>query len=248
MRAHFDGWGTQGEMLLSIADLPHTVKVSEVLSSMMGHGAFPHADVGLTPPADDPEILQALHCMQAHGFAEQAANQDTWQLTSSGATSIKYAWQLGPSFRAFDVRPGVEMLELTTWEVMCQLEEQGWVWQPLSDVRGDQRAHRLGDALVWYTSGHSVCHQYLLCLLDRERVFQTLPCIPHGARAVVYKSIWEGTHYQTNVRIPGGKAPPTHWVWVMAGAAVEGISVWEAHALHIPSVTVASPPGVRICF
>ena len=197
-------YGTGTELQMHIDGvLGERTYASELLLALVERGAFPGAQGELlAAPEDDTmavyrPLLQSMHDLDMVELTEPGSS--SWRLTQRGMASISYTWQLKDSARVLEPRAGIPLKDASTWEMMVQLEEQGWEWQALPakrDSRDKLVPYSPQDEeprKVWYTSGHTVNHDYLHTLLAANDLLPAgHPGIPHGQRADVYKAILDG--------------------------------------------------------
>jgi len=104
--------------------------------ALVERGAFPGAQGELlVAPEDDTmavyrPLLQSMHDLDMVELTEPGSS--SWRLTQRGMASISYTWQLKDAARVLEPRAGIPLKDASTWEMMVQLEEQGWEWQALS--------------------------------------------------------------------------------------------------------------------
>ena len=88
--------------------------------------------------------------------------------------------------------------ECDTLDLALKLEDAGWTWKALPSKVKDRRAltHRSGSPKIWYSQSHFVSKDYLRCLLDSERIFETSDVteVPHWVPAPkkVYPALLRG--------------------------------------------------------
>ena len=88
--------------------------------------------------------------------------------------------------------------ECDTLDLALKLEDAGWTWKALPSKVKDRRAltHRSGSPKIWYSQSHFVSKDYLRCLLDSERIFETSDVteVPHWVKAPekVYPALLRG--------------------------------------------------------
>ena len=198
-KEHFLRW-RPGGMTLSLSffecdEVADRSALSLLLSDLVSQGAFASAEGKLQGPSC-PMQHSALMRMEEKGFAERsvAGASEAWRLTESGMINLKYAWDLGRPEKVMDARAGIPILQLTSWECMCKLQDLGWEWRQAPANRQALVFHPGKDAeRIWYTSGTHAYKEYLQCLLDHERIFNAgIRSIPHGTRLEVYQALLAG--------------------------------------------------------
>lgn len=94
--------------------------------------------------------------------------------------------------------------DMTTLELMVAMRQKGWTWAQLPAKVADRSklAYKVGEALVWYTSGVTVNNAYLCCLLTAEELLarHQIDTIPHGLSAEIYEAILKGVQPACAIR------------------------------------------------
>lgn len=109
---------------------------------------------------------------------------------------------MAKSIRVGDVRPNIPVDEMSSYELILKLQDEGWSWMFLS-ARARALSHDLRATpreLVWY-SGMSVQRGYLRCLLQGPSLLGRygIECIPHHAKPATYQDLLRGVAPQPEV-------------------------------------------------
>lgn len=132
--------------------------------------------------------------------AEVMQGRSQWRLTHRGANGVVFARTLarGPMDLASPRPDGaIKLADRTCFELLCMLCDAGWAWQQLPSTRHKRHAlapYRVGDPLVYRTSGIKVSKAYLQCLLSAQQLQTKFGNgeVPHGQADPTYARILHG--------------------------------------------------------
>ena len=139
-----------------------------------------------------------------------AAGAQQWRFSEAGMREILFASSLDSSRAVCPPRDGVALLDMTAFELVSHLQDDGWrwaLWIPKSKrTARSQREHPIpeayavGDAKIWYAAGLPA-RQYLQCLMRAgELRRQGLAGVPHGLDMKSYQRILEGDFSVADIR------------------------------------------------
>ena len=100
-----------------------------VIAALCSSGAYPGSDNVLSVPGRDESTLRSLQRLQALGFVQFAhieQGRSGWQLTADGMRRISLEKKLAASSPALAPRLAMAVDEMTTWDLLCLLDSQGW--------------------------------------------------------------------------------------------------------------------------
>lgn len=210
--------------------------ICTVLHRLVAAQAYPGKLTGYK--CDDNTELAVLHELQDLGLFESSEAVDMeldprpqWFLSRAGLQRLSFGVMLPLAGQRLigDVRPGMCMADLSSYELILLLRDSGWAWQPLTRF-AKATPHRIAAEpreLVWH-SGATVHHSYLLALLKGPELHELhgIEEIPHHAPASTYNALLRG-------ELPG---PP----------AVEDAPAWGADGMVevIHGVAAAAAPAV----
>ena len=124
---------------------------------------------------------------QLRGGSEALA----WQLTALGVQQLQCLRRVAAARPCLEPRPGVPVEDLSNYERLVMLFDQGWQWRPLPSTPAAraalpafpfvQEAQHGGAAhRIFYTT-LEVNAEYLMCLLQPERLAGLgITEVPHG--------------------------------------------------------------------
>lgn len=163
---------------------------------------------------DDPtsERIEALEFLKVRGLATCVLIDDRslWCLTDDGKSKLQVSYYLENPRLALSKRPGRRLADMSVFELMCTLREEGWA----SAVLGPHDGGKLGKALpadrkpLAYTPGgaktwwihhrdQTVKSAYLLCLL---RAAEHGRLVEHFKPLAYYQAMLEGRDWQPRRR------------------------------------------------
>lgn len=151
-------------------------------------------------PEDTPMLvnLRELGILEVHEATDMAQDpRSHWFFSVGGLKRLSFGVELqaAKSIRIGDVRPNVPIGEMSSYELILKLQDEGWSWRFLS-ARARALSHDLiatPRELVWY-SGMSVQRLYLRCLLQGPSLLEQyrIEYIPHHAKPATYQDILRG--------------------------------------------------------
>ena len=154
-----------------------------------------------------PDLEGAAVKLQQANFLEQ--NDSGWFLTAQALENLRFGHKVSNP-RTFPQLADQPLHELSVCGLMLRAREAGWEWckRPPSPKKAADLRYEVGGPLVWYSSGVSVPRQYLLCLLDAQRLKDELDVsfIPHCAPPEVYTLLLEGKPLQDALAIVNAKS------------------------------------------
>ena len=198
LQEHCVKW-TSSSACYGIADgTPYDMRsedVDPIINELMSCNAFHNSESrGLVAHPDQTPVLER---MAGHGLVSKSrSTQPTWALTKKGCEQVRTYMQLEKPSKVFVVRRQLALNDLSEYELMILLKEDGWQWQQW--LPPSQRPKRLMDKFVpyrldplepkiWYSTAE-LRSPYMKVLLDAERLFtQGLTEIPHGLHEDCYK-------------------------------------------------------------
>eukprot|EP00439_Symbiodinium_sp_Y106_P042972 s6775_g5.t1 len=189
-------WSKPDSVLLTLpvdADQP---LVSEMLNCLTSQSCFESTSAAVRPRG--AKLPSTLHVTA--GILQQAGflghNDSGWYVTRQSVEEMRFKHVLTRPCTLAQLadRP---LQELSLCELLVKARQDGWQWQKPSSSKKKQPAelkYEVGGPLVWYATGVTVHREYILCLLDAERLrrdFQIM-WVPHCAPCQVYEMLLEG--------------------------------------------------------
>ena len=180
----------------------HQARAAELLTAMVSEGALPGSDSLLAMPEPEAEdtlvmdALQALNIVQRHRTQSPGECVYGYQLTRFGVRQkLRLALALERSSPVGAPRE-VDLGEKTEYELMKDMETEGWVWLgPLTPKRPLQ-PYCAGGPKFWGTkSRHIVGKEYMIALLQFEDLTTRYPevtSVPHGRDRRTYVNLLLG--------------------------------------------------------
>lgn len=177
-------------------------EVSRVLGLLVSAQAFPGRSLGYKCSNDG--VLGVLRELGELGILDCRPPVDMdhdprpdWVFSMSGMKRLAFGVTLAADRRTAigDIRPGVALRDLSAYELILKLQDEGWRWRPLTP-RTKKLSHSLVDAprdLTWH-SGATVDRLYLLALLQGPELHERfgITDIPHYADHVVFRDLLRG--------------------------------------------------------
>lgn len=156
-------------------------------------------------------IMHELRCaghvsLDSH---DDDANINAWRLTHAGLRALR-------PLKVFDELPAAlsdarhgagvlaELRDCSQYELLLMLLDAGWLWKKIGAGKKSKlkaKPYRVGQPLVFRTSGVTIPQEYLLCLLCAPELLDTLDIdeIPHGQSAEVYVKLLKGEKWSSQV-------------------------------------------------
>lgn len=173
--------------------------IPDLLTTMVDYGpaSFPDSDGMGFQPRGLAEMSSIEFAFKMALVAPAAAGG--WQLRLDTVRQLRIASVFHSPVPVCKLRADIPDSMRTGYELLLQLEDQGFSWMPLPARQRallrpfnphDEQPHR-----VWYSSS-SPCVHYLRCLRDASAILQQhgpgLAGIPHGRPAHHYMALLEG--------------------------------------------------------
>ena len=193
-------WSTSSGLCYTLPcpGFPHA-QVSAMVTSLLDAKGIP--DEPYIDPSAPREMclrLQQLGFLQiAPGQPGQMPQVVLARLTSYGMQCLRVVSDLSQPEPVCS-QSAAPLSECDTLDLALKLEDAGWTWKALPSKVKDRRAltHRSGSPKIWYSQSHFVSKDYLRCLLDSERIFETSDVteVPHWVPAPkkVYPALLRG--------------------------------------------------------
>ena len=182
-----------GQSSYSLQGFVDDDQVTSVVTELVRASAFSASRArALSDPAGSALALQKLI---TDGFVGIGEDEGVHFLTSSCLQHLRSTVECVEPRSLGEIREGVSLELLSDWELMKELEQQGWTWIKFSDRLDD---YRIGGPLLWSTRGfseRSVHRDYLMCLLtlqDIQSEYPAITSVPHGRSATVYAKLLQG--------------------------------------------------------
>ena len=165
---------------------------------LINSGAFENTDVYCDIPAD--HFVGSWQALFACGFVTV---EGAWraspkvQLTHLGLERVQHGCPLVEPRRVFAVQNDMPLPDMTCYELILTLRQQGFSWRRLPAAVADRErlAYEVGGPREWYTGGFTVHPQYLQALLQAETLQpKGVTSIPHWSRnpATFYTALLKG--------------------------------------------------------
>ena len=129
---------------------------------------------------DHKELDDTLRQLQLQGLVKSLeadpsnVARRSWQITAAGAGAMRCGIVLHSPRKAVEPRPGLSVGDMTCWELVCKLQDDGWAARVASSPTGLQPARPDGTPVFWFKRGSKRVHKsYLLALNHRDRLFGT---------------------------------------------------------------------------
>jgi hypothetical protein len=142
-------------------------------------------------------LFTTLQFLRGHNLVTQmtySTECSTWALTNKGTQSLQMVDTMVDERRVFQIRPDKSLLEQHSFELILQLEQQGW--ECLVHRKGVRRplAYEINDKKTYWIKSFqkSMDHLYMLCLLSAD---QHQRAVAHFAPQLYYVAILEGKDY-----------------------------------------------------
>ena len=193
-------WSTSSGLCYTLPcpGFPHA-QVSAMVTSLLDAKGIP--DEPYIDPSAPREMclrLQQLGFLQiAPGQPGQMPQVVLARLTSYGMQCLRVVSDLSQPEPVCS-QSAAPLSECDTLDLALKLEDAGWTWKALPSKVKDRRAltHRSGSPKIWYSQSHFASKDYLRCLLDSERIFETSDVteVPHWVPAPkkVYPALLRG--------------------------------------------------------
>ena len=181
-------------------DQPEAQLYSIELTEMIERNAIAGTDNWYLPKTR--QAREVCWMLEDAGLVDSAKHPARgWQLADGVLGSdIRVCWRLSNPVRVLSVRD-VDLADMTCFELIGKMQMAGWSWRawvPQSARKKgsaeipDGYAFGTGQAKEWF-SGKTVVKQYLLVLLDAERLAaEGLKLAPHGKEQQAYQRILDG--------------------------------------------------------
>ena len=188
-------WRRPSKVMLSLPGMPNDisqVELSRVLTYMVENQALPdfNKGVGFRACSRDHQILERL--IEKEYATETVVGVC---LTPEAVAKLDFNHVLASPQPFMTIRDAPDV-ELSCFELMVSLKNEGWSWLPLPKKVQDRKelSFQVGSALEWRTAGITVCKSYLLCLMRANLLKDDhgVLSISHGLPAEVYDMILLG--------------------------------------------------------
>jgi hypothetical protein len=179
----------------------HAAHAPALLQSMAhagakeGQGEF----VLLASAVDYVPSMAVLVFLQREGLVECVQREDQqskWRFTAVGVSKLIVGYEItGESKHVLDRGLSLELEDCTTYQLLCRLREQNWVFQSLPKKRIERRALTAqyeGGEKVWTANPSKLSHHYLIALLSHP---QHKRPVPWGKCDRFYLGLLIGTPY-----------------------------------------------------
>ena len=137
----------------------------EMITELVGHGAFPDSETCLPIAVDHPhrEQWQALVTSGHVENVVEVGSQDLMlRLTRAGHAMVVYSVFLKNPVPAFGIPPNVALQDRSLLECILMLEDQGFVWNLLpSPGKREALQYRVGQAKIWYSTGVQIPYEVI---------------------------------------------------------------------------------------
>ena len=168
----------------------------ELVSDMVAATAYAGSDRDFVVADGAADRLRLLGHLQRAGFVAARPSlpgSTAWQFTRDGRASLCSGVAIGTSSLLCDVSSDRAHHQMTRYELLQEMEVEGWQWQRMVAKRQKQLPpHRVGDEKVFLTSSvfAKTSRWYLVALLNTEEL-ASRGCdgIDHGQDATFYKKL-----------------------------------------------------------
>ena len=194
---NFRFWSKPNSLLLT---LPGTtalpIVMSELLTHLTSRACFDSKSAAVVPRASaiPAELEGVASILQRHEYLEE--NASGWFVTRRGIEMMQFAHALSSPCTVAMMLVDKPLDQLSLCELLVKAHAGGWIWKkPVSSKEGRAKLrYEVGAPLVWYAAGVTVRPEYLMCLLDAERLRTAfnINFIPHCAPDAVYELLWHG--------------------------------------------------------
>lgn len=194
--------------------LPHfdNAAASQLLEQFFERNAL--EGKGPTLKTTDAEETQILHDMCFEGWVLQC--EDGWQLAKAGVQQLRVSQGLHSPRAICDRASQAPLKDKTTWEILQQLVDLGWTWKkvPPKKKACEIEPYALDKPRFWYTAGTTVRREYVLCLLQSDRLLQVevpgdAKVLHHAMPVAYYNKVLAGdfdsAYMIANAKPEGGK-------------------------------------------
>ena len=196
LRYTIEGWSSVCASQHAVADVVTKLVNCKALPGCAALQAFPADDLD----DDETDIIVELF---EHDFVDvsrtdgpDSDSPELVRLEKKALAHLSYCCELSSPTPALAVRDELPIEDRTAYELMMELENQGWEWSLLPSKDEDREAldyKPTSTEKVWYTSGVSAHQEYLLCLLQAGTLWaKGITRIPHGAAQSVYRNLLAG--------------------------------------------------------
>lgn len=140
-------WGATQSLVYKLPgapDLGGQGSASTCLSRLM------HCDreQGLVVAPSEDAMLRVLAALRAQGYAEEDSRQ-RWRLTTAALRHLRIGFAYEEKQKICEPRAGdLDMDKLTSYELLCALEGDGWVWRKAPRGAGKAGKARLSFAIT----------------------------------------------------------------------------------------------------
>ena len=172
---------------------PQPQEISKLILQMVACNALESSldCVAFTP---EPHQVAVLIALEEGGWVRRALQPGTWLLVEDVQHSVEAIALAHQDRKVACVRPNRAPKDMTRFEVLLSLEEDGWHWTRATRRRSIW--YEVGGEKVYYSSGLQPCLGYLLCLLQaaelKDRGIKKIPhvCHDHTIYDKLLKGIW----------------------------------------------------------
>lgn len=116
---------------------------ARVVQACIAANALPGQSGGTTL---DEEFIGVARQLAEKGYIEEVSGGDsglgavTWRLSVEGLKRIRAYREVQPGKKVFERRPLIPLEDLDTYELLTELLDTGWSWEPLPGSRSKARA------------------------------------------------------------------------------------------------------------
>ena len=217
-----DHFGRSNDSVEGLSQLLHFLISHRAIQGM---GAHLHISVG----PDDPR-LPGLHDLENMGLSQGEHGQVFLSLTVKAVEDLQVGLTVCHPENICDIRPGIEIRDMSSMELQWRLRDLGWTWQPLPRQKAKRQRlspYTLDGPLVWF-SGATVSAEYLRALLSLPDLHAQhgIDTIPHGEAASVYTEILRGVTSQ-DLQFGQAKGQPMQFCSDNADDLIHGLAEHE---------------------
>ena len=198
-------WERSEERVLTLPDVTSSDGTSAVLQKLIDEGSIEGKDSPLPRSLLDNSLhVQAVELREKGWLLETDSG---WSLSYKALQHMFVGQIVRESFSLGRPVEGLPLEEFSVFQLCKYLDSQGWTWQRLSEK---SHPYQKGALKVWYTSGTTVKHEYLLSLAKAEDMFREQDIrIAHGKSVQYYRFLLDGDFaLQQHCAL----VTPTHWL------------------------------------